>query len=193
MRLSVVRGTFAADPFYPFFKYDYVTKIRLRMHNARRVVTVKGLTNSLSTGNVKQTENPYGVYGTEVPRIIPGSKQYWRSFGLDLDSIVEQRGTPDFLTLSAYDGWPQVQGTLKQRCGRAPPDANVRDLAGKIDDRQHVGCQPVASVLGAEKRYHWFMNILKADEGGPLGVVEFRTGEGVPKERGCSLAYTLVD
>ena len=173
MRLFDVRGTFAADPFYPFFKYDYITKVRFRIHNARRVVTVKGLTNSLSAGNVKETENPYGVYGTEVPRIIPGSKQYWRSFGLDLVSFVEQRGTPDFfLTLSAYDGWPQVQATLKHGWGAAPSDAHVHDLAGKIDDRQPVGYQPVASVLGAEKRYHWFMNILKADEGGPLGVVE---------------------
>ena len=152
MRLFDVRGTFAADPFYPFIKYDYVTKVRLWMRNARRVVTVKGLTNSLRAGNVKETENPYGVYGTEVPRIIPGSKQYRRSFGLDLVSFVEQRGSPDFfLTLSANDGWPQVQGTLKHGWGAPPPDAHVHDLAGKINDRQPVGYQPIASVLGAEK------------------------------------------
>lgn len=53
------------------------------------------------------------MYGTEIPRIIPGSREFWRSFGLDLVAFVEQRGLPDFfLTLTAYNGWPQVQATL---------------------------------------------------------------------------------
>ena len=40
--------------------------------------------------------DPYDSYGTEVPRVIPGSKQYWKSFGYDLVAMTEQLGIPDF-------------------------------------------------------------------------------------------------
>ena len=54
------------------------------------------------------------MYGTEIPRIIPGSREFCRSFGLDLVAFVDKRGLPDFfLTLTAYDGWPHVQATLR--------------------------------------------------------------------------------
>ena len=67
---------------------------------------------------------------TEIPRIIPGSKQFWRSFGLDLVAFVEQRGLPDFfLTLTAYDGWPQVQATLRHGWGARSSAKDVQDLA----------------------------------------------------------------
>jgi hypothetical protein len=71
MCLFDVRGFLPSDPAYCFFKYDYMTKVRLRLHNCRKVVKVLDLTNSL---NARQTD-PYAVYGTEIPRIIPGSKQ----------------------------------------------------------------------------------------------------------------------
>ena len=58
-----------------------MTKVTLRLY----------LTNFLSASQARQTD-PYTVYGTEIPRIIPGSKQFWRSFGLDLVAFVEQRG-----------------------------------------------------------------------------------------------------
>ena len=59
-----------------------------------------------------RVSGPYSVYGTEIPR-IPGSKEFWRSFGLDLVAFVEQKGLPNFfLTLTAIDWWPQVQATL---------------------------------------------------------------------------------
>ena len=79
------------------------------MHEARRVVKVQSLSEPLTAERVSGPSNPYSVYGTEIPRIIPGSKEFWRSFGLDLVAFVEQRGLPNFfLTLTAYDGWPQV-------------------------------------------------------------------------------------
>ena len=56
-----------------FFKYDYMVKVRMRCHN---------LTESLNASNLKGAD-PYAVYGTDIPRIIPGSKQFWKSFGLD--------------------------------------------------------------------------------------------------------------
>ena len=128
MRLFDVRSFFASDPAYCFFKYDYMTKVRLRLHNCRKVVKVQDLTNSLNASQARQTD-PYAVYGTEIPRIIPGSKQFWRSFGLDLVSFVEQRGLPDFfLTLTAYDGWPQVQATLTHGWGAS---STSKDLAKK--------------------------------------------------------------
>ena len=41
-------------------------------------------------------------------------------------------------------------------------------LACKLDDREPVEI----SVLTAEKRYDWYMSILKAPKGGPLLVVQ---------------------
>lgn len=94
------------------------------------------------------------MYGTEIPRIIPGSKQFSRSFGLDLVAFV---GLPDFfLTLIACDGWPQVQTTTTDTwCANSSPK-EVQDLVKKIENRQLVGYHPEVSVLAAEKRYQWF-------------------------------------
>ena len=50
---------------------------------------------SLDAGKVK-SQDSYAIYGSQVPRIIPGSKQYWKSFGLNLLAFVQQRGLPDF-------------------------------------------------------------------------------------------------
>ena len=107
MRLFDVRGIYAADPCYCFFKYDYMVKVQMRMHDASKV---HNLTESLNASNVKGAD-PYAVYGTgtDIPRIIPGSKQFWKPFGLDLVSFVEQRGLPQFfLTLTAHDLWPRT-------------------------------------------------------------------------------------
>ena len=41
-------------------------------------------------------------------------------------------------------------------------------LACKLDDREPVEI----SALAAQKRYDWFMSILKAPKGGPLVVVQ---------------------
>ena len=173
MRIFDIRGFYAEDRCYPFFKYDYMLKVRLRMHEARKVVKVRSLSEPLTAGRVTQRHDPYSVYGTEIPRIIPGSKEYWRSFGLDLVAFVEQRGLPDFfLTLTAYDGWPQVQATLRNGWGATASDIDAQDLSKDISDRQPVGPKPQISVLAAEKRYDWFMSILRSPDGGPLGVVK---------------------
>ena len=69
-------------------------------------------------------------------------------------SFIEQRGLPDFfLTLTAYDGWPQVQATLTHGWGASSTSKEVQDLAKKIENRQPVGYHPEMSVLAAEKRY----------------------------------------
>ena len=74
------------------------------------MVEVQDLTSSVSASQARQSD-PYAICGTEIPRIIPGSKQFWRSFELDLVAFVEQRGLPDFfLTLTAYDCWPSSTG-----------------------------------------------------------------------------------
>ena len=48
MRVFDVRGWWAQDPIYPFFKYHYVTKMRHRGYNARRTIKVGELTEKLS-------------------------------------------------------------------------------------------------------------------------------------------------
>ena len=55
---------------------------------------MQDLISSLSALQTRQT--PYAVYGTEVPRTMPGSKQFWISYRLDVVAFVEQRELPDF-------------------------------------------------------------------------------------------------
>ena len=100
IRLLDPRGQFAKDTNFPFFMFDYMTKIRLRSYNARKIVASGKLEASLTAGEVIATErpmaDPYASYGMEVPHVIPGSKQYWKGFGYDLVAITEQLGIPDF-------------------------------------------------------------------------------------------------
>ena len=67
-----------------------------------------------------------------------------------------------FLTLTAYDGWLQVQATLRDGWGARASELEVQDLAKDLSDRQPVGFKPQISVLTAEKRFDWFMSILRS-------------------------------
>ena len=61
MRLYDVRGFYAKDSLYPFFKYDYMLKVRLRMHEARKVVKVQSLSEPLTADRVSHPSDPYSV------------------------------------------------------------------------------------------------------------------------------------
>ena len=89
-RLLDPRGYFAKDSNFPLL-FDYMTKICVQAYNSRKVVASGKLEESLAVSD------PYASYGTEVPRVVPGSKQYWKSFGYDLVAMTEQLGIPDFL------------------------------------------------------------------------------------------------
>ena len=176
MRLLDSRGHFAKDTNFPFFMFDYMTKIRLRAYNSRKVVGVSRLERNLTAGEVteanKDKHDPYASYGTDVPRCVPGSKQYWKSFGLDLVAMTEQRGIPDFfLTLSPNDDWPHIQSTIKKGWGGKADPSEFHDLTVKPDKEAAVGPYPLESILGAEKRFHAMMDILLDKTSGPLGLV----------------------
>ena len=100
IRLLDPRGWFSKDPNFPFFMFDYMTKIRMHAYNARKVVGVSRLEHKLTAGKINQVSkdlhDPYASYGTDVPRSIPGSKQYWKSFGLSIVAMTQQMGIPDF-------------------------------------------------------------------------------------------------
>ena len=123
--------------------------------------------------DAEKSTDPYAIYGTEVPRSIPGSRQHWKSFSLDLVSFSEQRELPDlFVTLSAYDCWPYVQSTLKWGWGSTPTE-EYKDVARDWEDRQAVGWSPEVAVMTAEKWFEWIMKItLSRDGDGPFGVVD---------------------
>ena len=176
IRLLDPRGHFANDVNFPFFMFDYMTKIRLRSYNARKVVTSSKLEEKLTVGKVMAADrlmsDPYDSYGTEVPRVIPGSKQYWKSFGYDLVAMTEQLGIPDFfLTLSPNDNWPHIQSTIRKGWGACADPSEFQDLSCKPDNEQAVGPNPLESVLGAEKRFSAMMDILLDKKSGPLGIV----------------------
>ena len=63
-------------------------------------------------------------------------------------------------------------------------------MARKIEDRQLVGSHPEYSVIAAEKRFLWVMDIPRS-ENGSLGSVEDCL-EGVSEKRGSSLAYASL-
>ena len=175
MRLFDVRGWWAMDSTYPFFKYDYMTKQRLRAYNQRHVVRVSQLTQQLQASTVREAESgadPNKMYGTEIPRNIPGSTQHWKSFGLDLTVFVSDRGLPDFfVTLTAHDKWLHVQCTIARGWGAEPTSEEYRDIVRNIADRQPVGWHPHICVMAAEKRFNWIMGILRSPDG-PLSQVE---------------------
>ena len=164
IRLLDPRGQFAKDTNFPFFMFDYMTKVRLRSYNARKVVASSKLETSLTAGTViaadRPMSDPYASYGTEVPRVIPGSKQYWKGFGYDLVAMTDQLGIPDFfLTLSPNDNWPHIQSTIKKGWGASADPSEFEDLSKKPDNEQSVGFNPLESVLGAEKRFSAMMDI----------------------------------
>ena len=68
----------------------------------------------------------------------------------------------------------------------------VQDLAKKIENRQPVGYHPEVSVLAAEKRYKWFMNILCSDEGGPLGIIQDNVVKKEYQRRGAVHWHMLL-
>ena len=75
----------------------------------------------------KPLSDPYASYGTEVPQVIPGSKQYWKSFGHDLVAMTEQLGIPDlFVTLTPNDNWPHIQSTIKKGWGQVLIPKNLK-------------------------------------------------------------------
>ena len=43
-----MRGFYAEDHLHPFFKYDYMLKVRLHMHEARKAVKVQSLSEPLT-------------------------------------------------------------------------------------------------------------------------------------------------
>ena len=174
MRLYDVRGWFARDRQYPFYKFDLMTKLRLKAY-AAKTVNVAQQTEKVTSEKVltaEQSGDPYSCYGKEMPNCIPGSPHYWKSFGLDLIAMTQTRGLPDFfVTLSVNDAWPHVQATIRDGWGAAEKVESI-NLAEPVGDRQPAGGHPDVCVMAAEERFHWFMNTyLRSNKGGPLGKV----------------------
>ena len=176
IRLLDPRGYFAKDSNFPFFMFDYMTKIHLLACNSKKVVASSRLEESLTAGKViaadKPLSNPYASYGTEVPRVVPGSKQYWKSFGYDLVAMTEQLGIPDFfVTLSPNDNWPHIQSTIKKGWGASADPKEFEDLSCRPENEQSVGFNLLEYILGAEKRFSAMMDMMLDKKCGPLGTV----------------------
>jgi len=127
---------FAKDVNFPFFMFDYMTKIHLWAYNARKVVKISKLEEQLIVGKAiavkKLLCDPFASYGTEVPHVVPGFKQYWKSFGYDLVAMTEQLGILDFfLTLSPNDNWPHIQSTIKRGWRASTDPSEFKDLLCK--------------------------------------------------------------
>ena len=85
------------------------------------------------------------------PQTGPGNEAR-KSFGLDLTALVAQRGLPDlFVTLSAYNWWPQPQLTLAKGWGSSATKEEYEDIVRDVDNRQPAGFKPKVSVMAAEK------------------------------------------
>ena len=177
MRLFDVRGWYARDHQYPFYKFDLMTKMRLKAYAAKTVNTAQQ-TEKITAGNVfsaEQGADLYSAYGKEMPNCIPGSPQYWKCFGLDLIAMTQTRGLPDFfVTLTVNDAWPHIQATIRDGWGAAEKLKDI-DLVEPVPNRQPAGGHPDVCVMAAEERFSWYMkNFLcnnKEDHWGRLWTV----------------------
>ena len=174
MRLFDVRGWFARDRQYPFYKFDLMAKLRLKAY-AAKTINVAQQTDKVTAEKVltaERSEDPYSAYGKEMPNCIPGSPQYWKSFGLDLIAMTQTRGLPDFfVTLTVNDAWPHIQATIREGWGAAEKVESI-NLAESVPDWQPAGGYPDVSVMAAEERFHWYMsNFLCNSKEAPLGKV----------------------
>ena len=174
MKLYDVRGWFARDRHYPFYKFDLMAKLRLKAYAAKTVNVAQQIEKMIAKKvlTAVKSSDPYSCYGKEMPNCIPRSPQYWKSFGLDLIAMTHTRGLPDFfIMLSVNDGWPHVQATIRDGWGAAEKVENI-NLAEPLTNRQPAGGYPDVCVMAAEERFQWYMNIyLRNPKGGPLGKV----------------------
>ena len=91
MWLFDVRGWYARDRHYSFYKFDLTAKLQLKVY-AAKTVNVAQQTEKVTAEKVlaaERGEDPYAVYGREMPNCIPGSAQYWKSFGLNLIAMTQ--------------------------------------------------------------------------------------------------------
>ena len=174
MRLFDVRGWFARDHQYPFYKLDLMTKMRLKAYAAKIVDTAQQ-TDRITAGKVVSAEqgaNPYSAYGKEMLNCIPGSLQYWKRFGLDLIAMTQTRGLPDFfVTFTVNDAWPHIQATIRDGWGAGGKLKEI-DLAESAPNRQPAGGHPDVCVMAVEERFNWYTkNFLCNSKEAPLGNV----------------------
>ena len=91
----------------------------------------------------KSKSDPYASYGTEVPHVVPGSKQYWKSFDYDLVAMTEQLGIPDlFLTLPPNDIWPHIQWTIKGGWGLVLIFQNLKIYGVRLAKKNQLALTP---------------------------------------------------
>ena len=87
--------------------------------------------------------------------------------------MMKQRGIPDFfITLSPNDSWPHIQSTIRKGWGASADPSEFNDLSVETTDKRSVGQHPLASVLGAEKRFSPMLEIILNKKDGPLGIVQ---------------------
>ena len=194
MRLYDVRGCFARDRHYPFFKFDLMTKLRLKAY-AAKTVNIAQQTEKLTAQKVltaEQSDDLYSSYGKEMPNCIPGSPQYWKVFGLDLIAMTQTRGLPDFfVTLTVNDALPHIQATVKSGWGAAEKPQDIQLDAAT--NSQPVGSYPDVSVMAAEERFQGFMNnYLKKGKEAPLGKVVDYVWKKEYQKRGAGHWHMLL-
>ena len=186
MRLYNVRGWFARDRQYPSYKFDLMTKLRLKAY-AAETVNVAQQTETVTAGKVLPAEqhgDPYSTYGKEMPNCIPGSPQYWKSFGLDLIAMTQTRGLTDFfVTLSVNDAWPHVQTTTRDGWDGSKNVDNI-NLADTVTNWHPAGGYPDVCVVAAEERFHFHDHLPPKQHRKPTGE-----GCGLCLEKGISEAW----
>ena len=81
-------------------------------------------------------------------------------------------GVPDFfITLSPNDDWPHIQATIRRGWGASAEPWELDDLSTKGGKGEPLGPHPLESVLGAEKRFSAFMELLLDKKTSPVGEV----------------------
>lgn len=102
--------------------------------------------------------NCYARYGTIVPNTIPGCKSYWTSRLLDLMAMSKELGLPTlFVTLTQYDGWPELQRNNNKGIGLKSSPIEIESLISHIYSlSKHCTNNSVETCIAFNKRFEQF-------------------------------------
>lgn len=169
-RLLMVWPNFRDTSSYLFASLDGIIKTRLEaMHSLRKVKTCT-LKESLTVQDLVD-ESVYTRYGSEVPKSIPNSANFWNAKLCDLLAISSKLNRePDyFITLTQNDSWDEIQSAVNNlSSSKQPGKKEMQDIPHK---KKFPLEAPVHVVVAFYRRLHKFLEKFVYAKDGPFGEV----------------------
>ena len=192
LRLLNYDNRWRKDPQWAFFWFDRLTKSRIFYYNCARKARRTGRDVPMTSESIKR-QNPYDMYGTDVPNTIPGSKGYWSSRLLDVLAMSRELGKPDFfVTLTENDSWPELQAHITRGAGEAAKGLEFDEPLPEHIFQDPAMEFPTETVLAFQKRFRLFREKVLENVNGPLGQVNGYWWRVEYQQRGALHVYMVV-